>query len=188
MPARRFVILDRDGTIMVHRPYLCDPEAVELIAGAADALCALRAMGLGLVIVTNQSGIGRGLFDAARLAQVHERLERLLQASGCRVDGIYVCPHSPDDGCACRKPADGLVMRAAAELGFSPRSSFVVGDNVCDIELGRRLRATTFLVRTGHGAGVAAERGARADHVVDGIADVVPVIRRLAARRQRVAA
>ena len=118
MSQRRFVLLDRDGTLIVERNYLSDPDQVELIPGAAAGLRRLAARGLGLVLVTNQSGIGRGFFDAARLAEIHERLTALLRAERVELDGIYVCPHHPDQACDCRKPRPALVLRAAAELGF----------------------------------------------------------------------
>jgi D-glycero-D-manno-heptose 1,7-bisphosphate phosphatase len=166
MQARRFVLLDRDGTLIVEKHYLADPDQVELIAGAADGLRRLAARDLGLVVVTNQSGIGRGFFDTARLAQIHERMLSQLRAEGVALDGIFFCPHHPDLACACRKPQTGLALRAAAELGFEPASAFVVGDMASDIGLGRALGATTLLVRTGHGAETLARGEARPDHVV----------------------
>ena len=169
MPAneRRFVVLDRDGTVIVERHYLSDPEGVELIAGAGDALRRLAALGLGLVVVTNQSGIGRGLFDHARLGEIHARVEALLAGEGVRLAGIYYCPHHPEDRCACRKPRTALLDRAARELGFEPSRAFVVGDMASDVDLGRAVGATTLLVRTGHGARLDASGGLRPDHVVD---------------------
>jgi D-glycero-D-manno-heptose 1,7-bisphosphate phosphatase len=170
MTRRRFVLLDRDGTVIVERNYLSDLDQVELIPGAADALRRLAARGLGLVLVTNQSGIGRGYFDEARLAEIHRRLIGLLRAEGARLDGIYVCPHHPDQACACRKPRTALAMRAAEELGFDPAACFVVGDTASDVELGRALGATTLLVRTGHGAAALANGEASADYVVADLA------------------
>jgi D-glycero-D-manno-heptose 1,7-bisphosphate phosphatase len=164
---RRFVVLDRDGTLIVEKHYLADPEGVELIEGAAEALARLAALGLGLVVVTNQSGVGRGFFDLARLAAIHARLEALLGAKGVRLAGIYYCPHHPDEGCECRKPRTGLVERAARELGFDPRRAFVVGDMPSDVDLARALGATSLRVRTGHGMRAAEAGGAGPDHLVD---------------------
>lgn len=166
MSSRRFVLLDRDGTLIVEKHYLADPDQVELIEGAAEGLRRLAARGLGLVIVTNQSGIGRGYFDAAKLAEIHERLLRELRAEGVVLDGIFLCPHHPDERCGCRKPATGLALQAAAELGFDPTRAFVVGDMASDVALGGALGATTLLVRTGHGAETLARGEARPDHVV----------------------
>ena len=138
---RRFVLLDRDGTINVERGHLTDPDRIELIDGAAEALRDLAARGFGLVVVTNQSPIGRGMMDRARLAEIHERLTRELAARGARLDGIYFCPHHPDAGCACRKPATGMAEQASAEHGFEPSECFVVGDSEGDIGLARALGA-----------------------------------------------
>ena len=166
---RRFVLLDRDGTIIVEKHYLSDPDGVELIDGAAAGLRRLAELGLGLVVVTNQSAIGRGYFDRARLEEIHARLVADLAAEGVRLDGIFFCPHHPDDACDCRKPAPGMALRAAAELGFDPARSFVVGDMEGDLGLGRAIGATTFLVRTGHGARTEARSAVGADFVVDSL-------------------
>src|SRR5205814_2994218 len=124
---------------------------VELLPGVVAGLRALRDLDLGLVVLTNQSGIGRGYFSGDQLDAVHARLCELLAQGGVTLDGIFICPHRPEDACACRKPAPGLADQAAAALGFDPRTTFVVGDKHCDIDLGRRLAATTFLVRTAYG-------------------------------------
>ncbi|MCS6863133.1 MAG: HAD family hydrolase, partial [Abditibacteriales bacterium] len=163
--------------VIVERHYLSDPEQVELLPGAAEGLRQLRAMGLGLVVLTNQSAIGRGYLDATRLGQIHQRLQELLAAEGVQLDGIYFCPHLPEDNCACRKPRTGLMERAAKAWGFDPTAAFVIGDKPCDIELGRSVGATTFLVRTGYGA--QHEGAAPADYVVDGLEEAAQVIRGL---------
>ncbi|MFQ5488638.1 MAG: D-glycero-alpha-D-manno-heptose-1,7-bisphosphate 7-phosphatase, partial [Gammaproteobacteria bacterium] len=179
MKQRPFVVLDRDGTLIVERHYLSNPAQVELIPEAARGLRQLEKMGLGLVVVTNQSGIGRGFFDQARLNLIHRRLQGLLEAKGVHLDGIYVCPHRPEDNCRCRKPGTGLLELAAQELHFDPQASFVIGDKPCDIELGQRIGATTLLVRTGYGARVAAEGKVAPDYVVDHLGQAAQVIRRL---------
>jgi D-glycero-D-manno-heptose 1,7-bisphosphate phosphatase len=163
---RRFVLLDRDGTINVERNYLATPAGVELLPGAAEGLRAMRALGLGLVVITNQSGIGRGLFDLETLQAIHARLDALLADAGVRLDGTYWCPHVPDDGCECRKPKPGLVLQAARELGFDPARAFVVGDKRVDIELGRGVGATTILVTTGYGAAEQLDPAVQPDAVV----------------------
>jgi D-glycero-D-manno-heptose 1,7-bisphosphate phosphatase len=151
-PSKRFVILDRDGTVIVERHYLSDPAQVELLPNAVEGLRHIRELGFGLVLVTNQSGIGRGYFNEAQLTQIHDRLRAALKAEGLTLDGIYYCPHTPDDDCFCRKPRTGLIERAAKDLLFDPASSVVIGDKASDIMLGQRASATTILVRTGYGA------------------------------------
>jgi histidinol-phosphate phosphatase family protein len=164
---RRFIILDRDGTIIEEREYLSQPEQVMLIPGAGAALRELRQMGFGLVVITNQSGIGRGFFDHDQLDRIHRRLNQLLESEGVHLDGLYACPHVPDDRCDCRKPRLGLIEKAAKELGFSPQNSIVIGDKACDIDMGRMAGALTFLVRTGYGAQFETE--VAADFVVDNL-------------------
>ena len=148
-PGKRFVLLDRDGTVIVHIPYLHKPEEVELAPGAGAGLRALQEAGLGLVLVTNQSGVGRGMFSLGDVHRVHHRLEELLEAEHVRLDGIYVCPHPPWDECGCRKPAPGMAEQAARELGFDLTRAFMVGDADCDFELGQRVGATTLRIGPG---------------------------------------
>jgi D-glycero-D-manno-heptose 1,7-bisphosphate phosphatase len=176
-PQRRFVVLDRDGTIIEEREYLSEPEQVKLIPGVAAALRELQKMGFGLVVITNQSGVGRGFFDRGQLQRVHQRLEELLQAEGIYLDGVYICPHTPDDDCACRKPKLGLLQKAADDLDFNMANSIVIGDKACDIEMGRMAGALTFLVRTGYGAQF--ENEVVADYVVDDLAAAAQAIGRL---------
>ena len=176
--SRRFVLLDRDGTINEEVGYVLRPDELRLIPGAADALRELRDLGLGLVVLTNQSPIGRGLLSVDELEAIHARLSELLAADGVTLDGIEFCPHRPDEGCACRKPGTLMVERAAAALGFDPTGSWIVGDHGSDLRLGRAVGARTILVRTGHGE-EELERGAAddADHVVADLLEAASVIR-----------
>lgn len=176
VPKRRFVVLDRDGTILVEKHYLADPQHVELVKGAAEGLRQLQAMGLGLVVITNQSAIGRGMFDEARLEAIHNRMRELLKMVGVQLDGVYVCPHRPEDVCACRKPKAGLLERAARELSFKVKDCVVIGDKACDIDLGRQVGAATVLVRTGYGAQFAADPSVTPDYVVDDLRHAAQVI------------
>lgn len=176
---RRFVLLDRDGTVNREVNYLADPDEVELYPETGPALQRLQESGLGLIIVTNQSGLNRGIFDPATLAAVHERLLGLLAEFGVGVAGIYVCPHRPDEGCSCRKPRVGLVEQAVADFGFDPSTAYVIGDKPCDVDLGRNIGATTFLVRTGYGHLFADTPEVRPHHVVDDLDEAADVILRL---------
>lgn len=176
---RPFVVFDRDGTIIHEQGYLGRAGGVRLIPGAARALRELSRAGCGIVVATNQAGLARGYFTAEDLQAVHARLYELLANEGVRLDGIYVCPHHPDEGCPCRKPGLGLMEEAAREFEFDPRESFVVGDKAIDVEFGRRAGATTLLVRTGYGAAVEREGGAKPDYVVDDLVQAAEVIRNL---------
>ena len=168
-PYARAALLDRDGTVIADRGYLADPRGVEILPGAAEGLARMRSFGLGLAILTNQSGIGRGYFDEAQLRAVHRRMEQLLEAQGVRLDGIYYCPCHPDRRCDCRKPEPGLVHAARKELGFEPSRSFVIGDRGSDIGMGRAVSARTFLVHSGPAA--AEGSGEAPDYVVSNLLD-----------------
>lgn len=138
-PPRKAAFLDRDGTL-VHDPgYLGDPERVRLLPAASAAVARLHAAGFVVVVVTNQSGVARGYFDAAAVAAVNERIaELLLEADPeAKIDAFYVCPHGPPatgaPGCACRKPLPGLFLRAAEELGLDLAASIGIGDSERDV-------------------------------------------------------
>src|SRR5262249_2449744 len=170
------VFLDRDGTINVERHYLSSPDQVALIPRVAEGLRTIRNLGLKAVVVTNQSGVGRGYFAAERLNQIHQRLADMLAREGAMLDAIYVCPHRPEDLCECRKPSSFLALKAARQCGGDLTRSFVVGDNACDIEMGERLGATTILVRTGHGARIERNQAVRANYIVEDLAEAARVI------------
>jgi D-glycero-D-manno-heptose 1,7-bisphosphate phosphatase len=130
----RFALLDRDGTIIVDKVYLSDPDAIEFAPGAIEGLRHLRDAGFALVLITNQSGVARGYFDLATLDRIHERLRSMLAAEGLRLKAIYYCPHGPDDQCDCRKPAPGMLRRAMRDLAFAPDQAVVIGDSDADID------------------------------------------------------
>ena len=171
---KRYIILDRDGTLIVDRQYLGDPDGVELLPGVVDGLKRLTRLGLGLMVVTNQSGVGRGYFGLEAVHAVNARLRLLLEGQGVTLDDIRVCPHRPDEGCDCRKPRPRLVLAAAEERGFDPSACFVVGDQDCDFELGRNLGAVTIRIDAN---GPRSE--IRADHVAGDLAGAAEIIERL---------
>ena len=174
--ARRFVLLDRDGTINEEVDHLDHPDDLALIAGSADAIRRLRGIGLGVVVVTNQAQIGRGLLTEERLEAIHERLTSMLAAEGAAVDAILHCPHAPEERCPCRKPAPGMAIEAATRFGFDPSRAFVVGDHAGDVGMGRAMGATTILVLTGHGVEERTRAEGSADHVVADLAAAVDII------------
>jgi heptosyltransferase-2 len=164
------VFLDRDGTLNRDVGYLSDPDQVELLPGVGAALRALREAGGRLVVVSNQSGVARGAVTEAGLERIHQRLRRLLGAEGALVDGIFYCPHHPDEQCRCRKPGTGLIERARAELPLESDRCYVVGDKLADVQLAHRIGAVGVLVRTGHGDRVIREWPSDErppDHVAD---------------------
>ena len=151
---RPAVFLDRDGTLIEERTYLSDPQHVVLLPGAVSALSELRGAGFTLVVVTNQSGIARGLYGEDEYHAVAKRLDHLLVEAGSPVDASMHCPHHPDFGpaCECRKPATGMYRRAAVELGLDLADSYYVGDKALDVTPALELGGVGVLVRTGYGA------------------------------------
>jgi D-glycero-D-manno-heptose 1,7-bisphosphate phosphatase len=175
----RLLLLDRDGTIIVERGFPKDPAEVELIAGAAAAIRRLRSLGLRAVVVSNQSGIGRGHLTAGEVEGVNARLLELLAAEGTTLDAILYCPHAPEEGCACRKPQRTLPDRAAAAFGADLARSFFVGDKKDDVDAGRNVGATTILVRTGYGARQVFPDGLGPDYTVADLAEAAAKIEEL---------
>jgi D-glycero-D-manno-heptose 1,7-bisphosphate phosphatase len=132
---RRFVFLDRDGTLIEDREYAFKLRDYAPLPGAYEAVRELRAAGFGAAVITNQSGIGRGLFNESDFARFQSHLLADFAAHGAPLEASYHCPHSPDAGCDCRKPRPGLVLRAARELGADLLESWVIGDRDSDVEL-----------------------------------------------------
>lgn len=183
---RPAVFLDRDGTINVERDYLADPDQLELIPGAAQAIRDLAAAGFAVVVVTNQSGIARGKLTEDRLAEITARLAELLAEHDAHLTASYYCPHHPDYGderyrreCACRKPGSGMLERAARELGLDLASSWIVGDSLRDLRAGAAVGSRGILVATGKGNAqhaAARERGAEPEHFVSDLGAAADLI------------
>ncbi len=144
--ARQAVFLDRDGTLVADPGYLRDPDQVELLPGAAAALAAFAEAGFLLVVVSNQSGIGRGWISSAEAREVDCRFVELLAAAAVKLDGIYYCPHAPDEGCRCRKPEPGLLLEAAREHGIELDRSIMIGNSPSDVGAGKAVGAFTVLL------------------------------------------
>jgi len=138
------VLFDRDGTLVVDVPYNGDPDQVRLMPGVPETLARLRSAGIGIGVVTNQSGVGRGLLTGDDVRRVHRRLAELAGP----IDVWAVCPHAPEAGCACRKPMPGLVRGAAGHLGVEPRDCVVIGDIAADMGAAAAAGARGILVPT----------------------------------------
>src|SRR3954451_530671 len=154
---RPVVFIDKEGTLIEDLPYNVDPARVRFAPGSRDAVRLLGAAGLDLVIVTNQSGVARGYFDEADLDVLGRHLEREVAALGGRLAGFYACPHLPDGtveafaiDCTCRKPAPGMIERAAAEVGADTRRSWFIGDTWMDVAAGAAAGCRTILVGPEH--------------------------------------
>jgi histidinol-phosphate phosphatase family protein len=146
----RAVFLDKDGTLVRNVPYNVDPERIALAPGAAEGAAALSRRGYRLIVVSNQPGAALGYFTESALAAVERRMRELLAEAGAELDGFYYCPHLPGAGCGCRKPAAGMLVRAAEEKGIDLGRSWMIGDILDDVEAGRRAGCRTVLVDNGN--------------------------------------
>ncbi len=171
------VFLDRDGTLNLDTGYVKSPDDFTVLPGVGAALARLKQAGARLVVVTNQSGLGRGYFTSRDLEAIHSKLRLVLAEDGVTLDGLYFCPHHPDDHCNCRKPARGMIDRAHAELRVDLSRSYVIGDSVRDVELAKQVGAQSLLVMTGpSGAEALADLTARdllPDYVAEGLSQAV---------------
>ncbi len=161
MPERhlKLVILDRDGTLNQDRDdFVKSPEEWVPLPGALEAIARVNHAGWHVVIGSNQSGLGRGLFDVAALNAMHDKMHKLLAAVGGRVDAIFYCPHAPEDECHCRKPAPGLFEQIGQRFGISLKGVPTVGDSLRDLVAGHAAGCETHLVLTGKSAGLASEQ------------------------------
>lgn len=158
-PGRRpGVFLDRDGTINEEREYVHTVDRFVILPGVPEAIRRLNERGIPVLVVTNQSGIGRGLYREEEMHQLHRHLDRILAEAGARVDAYLFCPHHPTDAlppfrreCDCRKPAPGMLRDGARRLGLDLSRSFMVGDKQADVDAARRAGCRPILVRTGYG-------------------------------------
>jgi len=181
LPPRPAAFLDRDGTLIVEHGFLSDPAGVEPLPGAVEAVKTLNDLGFLVIGITNQSGVARGYFGEDVVRAVNLRVIEVFAARGARVNRIYYCPHYPIPGshaCECRKPARGMIDRAAADLGLDPARSFVVGDKWLDVNLGHAVGARSILVRTGWGSEQERRRpeGQQVEAICDNLIHAVSVI------------
>ncbi|MEP7027410.1 MAG: HAD-IIIA family hydrolase [Candidatus Eisenbacteria bacterium] len=172
-PPRRAVFLDRDGTLLPESGALGDPARVRLLEGVGAAARLLQQAGYALVVVTNQAAVGRGTVAPAAMRAVHTRLRVLLRGEGVELSGIFVCPHRPEEDCACRKPRPGLVLDALTELGLSAAGSWLVGDTIKDAVAARAAGVRPALLATGWGgaerAGAAANARSEIEPAPEGV-------------------
>lgn len=153
----RVVFMDKDGTLIENVPYNADPAQIRLAPTARRAVMRLVREGYSIVVVTNQAGIARGMFPESAMEAIRERIGELFAPMGAELAGFYYCPHHPEGSvtefaveCACRKPAAGLILRAAEELGIDPAESWMVGDTLDDVEAGNRAGCRTILLDNGN--------------------------------------
>ena len=181
MSGRPAAFLDRDGTLNREVDYLSRPEDLQLLPGAAEAVVHLREAGFAVVVVTNQSAVARGFITEADLEEIHGEMRQQLSRAGAEVDGIYCCPHHPDQGvapyrtaCDCRKPKPGLLLRAASELDLDLGRSTMVGDNLTDLQAGWNAGCRAVLVLTGYGEKMRAQADPKTLSRIDYVAEALP--------------
>jgi D-glycero-D-manno-heptose 1,7-bisphosphate phosphatase len=144
--------LDRDGVLCRHRPdYVKSWDEFQFLPGVIESLRELASLNHPIIVVTNQSCIGRGIVRAETVDDINSRMVNEIHKSGGRIDGVFLCPHHPEAGCKCRKPGTGMIDKAVKQLGLNPAESWVVGDNISDIQMGRKAGCRTILVRSGLG-------------------------------------
>jgi D-glycero-D-manno-heptose 1,7-bisphosphate phosphatase len=178
IPTGRVIVLDRDGVINYDADdYIKSPAEWRPLPGSLEAIARLSAAGYRIVVVSNQSGVGRGLFDLATLDRIHAKMRDAVRQAGGELAGVYFCPHAPPADCACRKPHTGMLMQALADLRLDSFAGVaVVGDKAADLELAAAVGARGILVRTGKGAQTAREMSATALEVYPDLAAAVDAV------------
>jgi histidinol-phosphate phosphatase family protein len=147
---RRVILVDRDGVLNEDRAdYVKSPAELKLIPQAVEALRLLRKAGFRVLVITNQACVGKGIITLAQLEAIHEELAKQVEVHGGRIDGFYVCPHAPWEGCECRKPSPGLIFLAISDWGFDPQETWMVGDSERDIAAARAAGCRAAMVRSG---------------------------------------
>jgi len=178
MSQNKIVLLDRDGTIIVNKHYLSEPNQVEFIPGAIQGMKVMQDNGYLLAIISNQSGVGRGFFTENDVKEVNSRLVKLLSENGIKISSVHYCPHGPDDNCDCRKPRPGMLFETIEELSGDPKKVWMVGDNKADIEAGQNAGVNTILVRTGYGTEVEAKGNCKPDFIADDLIEVANLVKK----------
>lgn len=173
---RKAVFIDRDGVINQDLgKYITNPKEFVFIPGVIKALKKLNKSEFKIIIITNQGGVGKGLYTEKDVEEIHKKMNSLLERDGIRLDGVYYCPHHPNDGCDCRKPNLGLVNDAIEEHKIDPKNSFFIGDKTSDIKAGSDIGCKTFLVKTGY-AGHDRLFDVKPDFIVEDFAEAVEKI------------
>lgn len=182
------IFLDRDGTINEELEFISDPENIVLIPGSVDAIREANQLGLKVFVITNQSGIARGLIKEEDLVRVHNKLVKLLNAENAHLDAIYFCPHHPDYGeppyrtlCDCRKPNTGMLKQAEAEFNIDLKKSFIIGDRIIDIQTAHAAGAKSILVLTGYGKNqieIVKSQNIYVDYIAENLHDAIQFVKK----------
>lgn len=186
------VFLDRDGTINVDVDYLSSPDEVAFIPGSIEAIRTLNDLGVKVFVVTNQSGIARGLLTEQDMHAVHEHMNARLQEHGARIDEYFFCPHHPEavielyrKHCSCRKPEPGMLYAAAAKHTINLSASFMIGDKCVDMKAGKAAGAVCLQVSTGYGAAERDAAGGVRDFYADDLLGAVQIVQSIIHQRRQ---
>ena len=163
------MFLDRDGTVAKDVPYCRCVDDFVLLPGAPQAIRLLNESGFKVIVITNQSGIGRGYFTEETLSHIHRKMIEELGKHGARVDAIYYCPHHPDENCACRKPKPALLLKAAQEMDIALGHSYMIGDDLKDVEAGRSAGCRTIWLTPHSSLGQALPQHQSPDHTAESL-------------------
>lgn len=183
-PYNGAVFLDRDGTINEDVGYLSEPDGLILIDGAVEAIKRLNDLGIKVIVISNQSGVGRGYYTDEHVVAVNKRLAEMLRSGGAHLDAVYFCSHHPDIDCECRKPKLGMANKAILEFGIEAACSYVVGDKVSDVGVARNMNAKGVLVLTGQGSDEAKELSEHPDFIAKDLSEAVEWILKDLKRRR----
>lgn len=167
-----FAFLDRDGTLIAEKNYLSALDQIEFIPGSEEAVARLNRAGAKVVVISNQSGVGRGYFTEDFVRLTHEFLQAHLHSHGSHVDAFYYCPHAPEADCACRKPKTGMLEKAGRDFQMNLHG-FLIGDRKSDVETGQRAGLKTVLVRTGYGEQTLQQGNVVADFIAGDLSEAV---------------
>ena len=174
---KRAVFLDRDGTLIEEADYLARAEDLKLFPFAAQAIRLLNENDFLVILITNQSGVGRGFFDENALAEIHAKLVSDLSEDGAALDAIYFCPHTPENDCACRKPKTAMIERAARDFAIDLVNSWTIGDKAFDVELGFNAGTKSALVLTGYGIEERERLREKPDLIAENLLEAVKAIK-----------
>lgn len=163
--------MDRDGVIIEEKNYLSDARKIKILQKVPQAIKLLNQNNFLVIIISNQSGVGRGFFTKEKVEKINTRLINLLSKKGAKIDKVYFCPHTEEDKCQCRKPAPQMIYNAVKEFNIDLKKSYVIGDKPCDIEVGKKCKCKTILVRTGYGQKY--ESQLSPDYVADNLLEAV---------------
>lgn len=175
-PKSKAVFLDRDGTVCEEANYLSRPDQLKLLPFAAEAIRLLNQNGFLAILITNQSGVGRGFFDEQILFEIHQKLNEELAKENAGLDTIYFCPHTAENNCDCRKPQIGMIRRAARDFDIDLENSWMIGDKAIDVETGVNAQIKTALVLTGYGKTESENLSQKPDLIAENLLEAVKKI------------